>query len=587
MSAKTALDRSDGTRELELVITNTTNENQPIEFTIDRRKDLMRDPQNYDVVVDRFFIPSDQIAPLKESGASAGHAWSNQSVGVAYDGNFFDPEENTHQNQMSTTVIDPFASKSIDEIIESVNIGIQKTWYDYHYDAAIDTSYGLHRKSRSTGIDTSTVSKTQTMLDTQATFMNDSDSGVLGFYNNADTIDNTIESEVQGHVGFKLVISNFNVPDNPLTTFANKFNFYLTAPQNSGNIYTTKTCLLAQNVSIGKGDTISNIEFAEHHTDVLKNDKIRNGYFRPVTLFDDLLENVAKVLDGSADEYKWRLNIVPVMNFPAQTYDTTQTQQFTYDVHFTKLPRYRGTLGWTNQDSHVNMFSPIYTNHLANMAYPFRPPYFSIDKTSESQSKITFNYSTAWNWTGFQIVMTPGLASLLGFAHSALQNDTSGVGWRVIDQPPVNFEFYTDVFSTVDTESNSIFKNTNTITQPHTTANQIHDLWKFVWTTTLPVDGQIQGSSQTVENMILTDFLAEKYVSDFYTYNLTGYPSRRFRMTSQVGISSFSIRLMLQRSDGSSERVFMSPGKNANLKLLFVPTLGEIRPSVSGVGGDR
>lgn len=586
MSAKTALDRSDGTRELELVITNTTNENQPVEFTIDRRKDLMKDPQNYDVVVDRFFIPSDQIAPLKESGATSGHAWSNQSVGVSYDGNFFDPNENTHQNQIASTIIQPFASKSIDQIIESVNVGIQKSWYDYHYDAAIDFSHELRRKSRSTGIQTSTVSKTQTMLNTQTTFMNDNDAGGPWFYDNAGTIDNTIQSEVQGHVGFKLVISNFNVPNNPLTTFANKFNFYLSSPKSTNNAFQTKVCLLAQNVSIGKGDVISNIEFAEHHTDVLKNCKIRNGYFRPVTLFDDMLENCAKNLNGSADEDKWRLNIVPVMNMIGQDYDTTQTQQFTYDAHFTKLPRYRGTLGWTNQDAHVGITSPIYTNHLANLVYPIRPPYFSIDKTSESQSKITFNYSTAWNWTGFQIVMTPGLASLLGFAHTGLQNDTSGVGWRVVDQPPLDFNYYNDLWDPVGLGTDSIFKNTNTITQPHTTANQIHDLWKFVWTTTLPVDGQIQGTSQTVENMILTDFLAEKYVSDFYTYNLTGYPSRRFRMTSQVGISSFSIRLMLQRSDGSTERVFMSPGKNANLKLLFIPTLGPIRPSTV-IGDDR
>jgi hypothetical protein len=113
--------------------------------------------------------------------------------------------------------------------------------------------------------------------------------------------------------------------------------------------------------------------------------------------------------------------------------------------------------------------------------------------------------------------------------------------------------------------------NNQVIQQTYASSNPAKastDLFKLVFTTSLPVAPTVNLSTFRQSELILTDYIIPGYDQEFYSFSWQ-YPNRIFPLLSTSGFNQFDLRVFVQRTDGSQEPVYILPGQRANILLFF------------------
>lgn len=182
---------------------------------------------------------------------------------------------------------------------------------------------------------------------------------------------------------------------------------------------------------------------------------------------------------------------------------------------------------------------------------PLFPPYFSI-----VDDYIQFNYSQSIAVSQYYVVMTKKLQDKLKLNHMELSY--GGGTYYAIEYPQQNVSSY---------EAPSPL-NVHAVIQKLATYRSFHDLYKVIFRSSLPIEGEIVGSASKATANILTDFMVDDIDREYYRYDVD-FPHRTYKVTNGGEFNYFTLDVFLERTNGTLERYLLSPGKRANIQITF------------------
>jgi hypothetical protein len=557
-----------GIQHIDIDVFNDTNANKPLVFTVSRISDIISNPYQYDVAVERFFIPSDQITPYKSSTANTNDSalLDNETIGImdpfvfTYQNTFTDPYRYVEYPMVIVQGLLNDGFKSRDDIVDAINRAIMRAFVA----RALQPVYPPDHLHYSNGSSINLFGRNfegpymQDSSVTESYYFDKTSSPALKKSINisvdypAQRVNGDMEppapainfrpNRIMGiEVGLRIFASS--VPGSSHFDLNRIPKFTLTLQLINYALVTGETVLASVVLA-----TMFN-PFQEFYGTFADWGKLpysrgasqSNLFFRPLQSFQTIY-NLGVPLDDLIESKYWRLVLDPGDDFINDQINLNLSSKYNFSATFN--------------------IRVAYTNYYgAYKDIPVFPPFFSIDKESENQNdKIVLHYSPSLAYHNIQLVMTQKLANFLGVG--AVPIDVDGYDGLYKVPYPAQFQVL---------DPTNMTCSLTMIQHETTVAKQSHDLYKLYFETTIPLVEEIVGGDYRTTSRILTDYIMTEYDNEYYYYDVSTYPLRRYRITTDSNFSTFNFAVKLLRKDGTSEFVAISPGKRANLKLAFIP----------------
>ncbi len=434
---------------------------------------------------------------------------STNAVLNSYKIGLYMPELNGITNIYKSIDLSSYNNSSIVDLMNNCNRAILKNYYDLvRGSGSVSVADGFYGESPPRTFYKASVSKNFIFTKTSSTIYTCKLSSPIA---------NLLLGSGFDCAGLKLSISKFQVAGT--TTRPTGFELNLVAP--SGK----KACMFKnQEIHATSGSPIVyDWQFADWNTGEF-NSSNQSGTFYPAELFSKLYEEEAT---GN-----WLLECC----YAVEWIGAVTQYQVDVDASIEFLAR--------KKDSTNN--TPL---------IPRFPPYLSLNSTNN----IEMVYSEKAAISGLRLVLSPALNGIFKLP----TNSTVSLGnykYEIVQLPPV-----------LSTTSPVSEENLLSVTQAYTGSDNsvlASDVYKLVFTTTLPIKPTLAGNTQRSSDIVITDYILEQFDNQYYTFSWS-YPNRLFPIISSVGTNSFMISCYIERLDGSRELMYIAPNRRCNLLIEF------------------